>query len=263
MQQVTSRDGIPIAYWQSGSGPALLLVHGTTADHRRWDTLAPYLNQDFTLYAMDRRGRGGSGDSADYTIVREAEDIAAVVDAIAEATGGSIDVLAHSHGATCSLEAALLTIHMRRLILYEPPIPPVPPSPPGFLEHMQELVDNGEPEAALEMFFREKVGMPDSELEVFRKLPMWPVRVALAGTIPREELAERSYQPNAERFAALRAPTLVMVGGASPDHFQQAGEVVNALLPDSRLVVMPGQRHVAMDTDPAMFTGMVRDFLMG
>jgi hypothetical protein len=31
---------------------------------------------------MDRFGRGGSGDSSDYDVQREAEDVAAVVEAI-------------------------------------------------------------------------------------------------------------------------------------------------------------------------------------
>ena len=73
------------------------------------------LERQFTVYAMDRRGRGGSGDSADYELRREAEDVAAVIDSI----GGCVNVLGHSHGALCALEAALLTAQLRRLILYE------------------------------------------------------------------------------------------------------------------------------------------------
>jgi hypothetical protein len=34
--RVVSRDGTKIAYWTSGDGPPLVLVHGTTADHTRW-----------------------------------------------------------------------------------------------------------------------------------------------------------------------------------------------------------------------------------
>jgi pimeloyl-ACP methyl ester carboxylesterase len=36
-----SRDGTEIAYWTSGKGPPLVLVHGTTADHTRWDPVLP------------------------------------------------------------------------------------------------------------------------------------------------------------------------------------------------------------------------------
>ena len=78
MFHVSSSDGTSISYVRSGTGPALLLVHGTTADHRRWAAVAPRLEQHFTVYAMDRRGRGGSTDSPDYHILREADDVAAV-----------------------------------------------------------------------------------------------------------------------------------------------------------------------------------------
>jgi pimeloyl-ACP methyl ester carboxylesterase len=57
---------------------------------------------------MDRRGRGGSEDNADYDILREAEDVAGVVEEIFQQVGEPVLVLGHSYGAVCSLEAALL-----------------------------------------------------------------------------------------------------------------------------------------------------------
>lgn len=49
LQQVASRDGTPIAYWRSGVGTPLLLVHGTTADHTRWARVVPVLEDAFTV----------------------------------------------------------------------------------------------------------------------------------------------------------------------------------------------------------------------
>ena len=37
LEKTISRDGTPIGYWRSGQGPALVLVHGTTADASRWE----------------------------------------------------------------------------------------------------------------------------------------------------------------------------------------------------------------------------------
>src|SRR5687768_6369257 len=117
--RVISTDGTPIAYRRSGEGPALVLVHGTAADHTRWQSILPALEERFTVYAIDRRGRGGSGDAPTYAIEHEFEDVAAMVDAIS----GPVSLLGHSYGALCALEAALRTDNVRRLVLYEPPIP--------------------------------------------------------------------------------------------------------------------------------------------
>jgi pimeloyl-ACP methyl ester carboxylesterase len=80
--RVQSRDGTEIAYWTTGHGPPLVVVHGTPADHTRWWPLLPHLERHFTVHAIDRRGRGASGDSPEYTLDREFEDVAAVVDAL-------------------------------------------------------------------------------------------------------------------------------------------------------------------------------------
>jgi pimeloyl-ACP methyl ester carboxylesterase len=259
MEQITSSDGTVIGFQRSGAGQPLLLVHGATADHRRWSPISPHFEQQFSVYAMDRRGRGGSGDSPDYDLMREAEDVAAVVEAIGEPAF----VLGHSYGAICSLEASLLTDKVSRLILYEPPIPTgLPLYPPGALDQMQALIDSGELEAALEVFFREVVRMPEHELEVYRQLPMWSGRIQLAPTIPGELAFDRTYRFNVEKFASLQVPTMLLLGGDSPQSARQAVELVDSALPNSRVVILPGQQHIAMDIDPELFVREVLHFLL-
>jgi pimeloyl-ACP methyl ester carboxylesterase len=102
MMSIASRDDTKIAYARSGDGPPLVLVHGTAADHSRWTSVLAALEQRFTVYAMDRRGRGASGDSADYAIAHEFDDVAALVDSIGE----PVVLLGHSYGA--------ISAHLRR-----------------------------------------------------------------------------------------------------------------------------------------------------
>ena len=116
MEHVPSRDGTSIGYAVSGSGPPLVLVHGTTGAHWSFALLAPHLEDRFTVCAVDRRGRGGSGDTTEYSIEREFEDVAAVVDALPEPAG----VFGHSYGATVALGAARLGAEPGKLVLYEP-----------------------------------------------------------------------------------------------------------------------------------------------
>ena len=259
MHHVTSNDGTTIGYLKRGSGAPLLLVHGAMADHRRWLPIVRHFEEQFTVYAMDRRGRGGSSDSPDYDIRREVEDVAAVIEAIGEPAY----VLGHSFGALCSLEAALLTDQVNRLILYEPPIPGVVPEvPPGFPDRMQALIDRDEPEAALVLFLREVVRMPEYELKVYRHLAMWQARIPLAPTVPRELRVDETYNWDAGRFAHLQVPTRLLLGGDSPPAARQAVQIVDAALPRSKVVVLPGQQHIAMDTAPDLFANEVVQFLL-
>lgn len=258
MEQITSYDGTPIGFRRSGTGRPLVLVHGTTADHRRWSGISPRFEEHFTVYAMDRLGRGASGDRSDYHLMREAEDVAAVVDSIGE----PVFLLAHSYGAVCSLEASLLSGNIGRLILYEPPIPTgLPMYPPGLPDRIQALSDSGNLEQGLEFFMREVVRMPEHELASYRQLDMWPNRIQLVPTIPREMTLDRSYQFEPEKFANHQIPTLLMLGGDSPPLFQQAVKALEAALPNSQTAVLPGQQHIAMDTAPELFVKEVLDFL--
>lgn len=258
MEKVVSKDGTEIGFIKRGNGMPLLLVHGTTADHTRWLPLIPYFEKEFTVYAIDRRGRGMSGDNPEYSLQKEAEDMAAVIESINK----PVFLLGHSYGAIASLEASLLTDKLKKMILYEPPLPLGDPNyPPGVPEKMQALIDSNKNEAALEVFFKEVVKMPDYEFEKYSKLPVYKTRIQLAPTIPRELTIGKIYTFNSEKFTDMQVPVLLLLGGDSPGIFKDAIRVLDETLPNSRVLVMPGQQHIAMDTDPEMFVREVKKFL--
>jgi pimeloyl-ACP methyl ester carboxylesterase len=260
MQTVTSRDGTSIAYWRSGSGPPLLLVHGATADHTTtWRFVLPELDRHFTVYAMDRRGRGGSGDSPAYDLQREAEDVAAVVDAL----GGPVNVLGHSYGGLCAIEAALLTTNLHRMILYEGvPLRGENLYKPGIIDQLDALLKAGNIEGVLVAMFRELVEMPPEEIELLRaQRDAWAVRLSNAPTMPRELREEQRYTFEAERFRNMRTPTLLLVGEASPPRELENAKGVAAGLPNAQVVVLPEQQHAAMYTAPELFVREVVQFL--
>lgn len=258
MESVTSRDGTLIAYWRSGQGPPLVLVHGSTADHTRWAPVLPAFAEHFTVYAVDRRSRGGSGDAGKYAIEHEFEDVARVVDSIGE----PVNLLGHSYGALCSLEAARRTDNLRKLVLYEPPIPSgIEIYPTETVAQIQALTDDGRNEEALTIFFRDIVNVPPHEMTMLRSLPNWPARVAAAHTIPREMFGSDGYVFEPGRFVGLDTPTLLLLGGDSPAFLRAATERVHAALPHSRIAVLPGQQHTAMNTAPELFTQEVLQFL--
>jgi pimeloyl-ACP methyl ester carboxylesterase len=266
MQTVTSRDGTPIAYERGGQGPPLVLVHGTTADHLTWELVLTELQKHFTVYAMDRRGRGesGGGGGSAYDIEREFEDVVAVIDSIG---GGTVGLLGHSYGAICALEGALRSSRVRGLILYEGTFP-VPEGtelyPPEALDSIRSSLKAGDREGALTTFYRDIALISPEEIEMLRSLPVWPARVALAPTIPHEMRAYESYVSNFDpaRLGNLRTPTLLLLGGDSPALEKAAAEALDAALPDSQIVVMPHQAHIAHRTAPGVFVREVVQFLM-
>jgi pimeloyl-ACP methyl ester carboxylesterase len=260
VEHVISADGTPIAYRRSGAGTPLVLIHGATSDGTRWAPILPALEARFTVYAVDRRGRGGSGDAPDYAIEREFEDVAAVVDAV----GGMVDVLGHSYGALCALEAALRTDNVRRLVLYEPPIPVGNEIfPRAVVEEVEALLATGDRDAALVTFFQGIVRTPPHELELLRSQPTWESRKAMAHTVPREMRAADAYSFGPRRFGGLRMPTPLLLGGDSPASFRDGTFALQSALPQSRIAVMPGQQHIAMSAAPGLFLSAVLPFLDG
>jgi pimeloyl-ACP methyl ester carboxylesterase len=256
VQEIVSQDGTSIAVWRSGEGPPLILVHGAAADHNRWAPVLPALEERFTVLAIDRRGRGQSGDADDYAIECEYKDVAAVV----EWAGEGVNVLGHSYGGICALESALLTDGISQLVLYEPPMGFLA-SPPDVVDRLQQLLEDGKRDELVAFFMAEVAGLPTDQVELLRSLPAWEARLAVAHTIPREERASREYAFDPNRFRELDVPTLFLQGGDSPAPFDAAGKAVQEALPDCRVVVMPGQRHAAMDTDTELFTAEVLGFL--
>src|SRR5689334_23316970 len=82
VESARSADGATIAYEVTGSGPALVLVHGITDSHRAWDPLVPDLATDHQVIAVDLRGHGASARMPPYEPITLANDVRTVVDAV-------------------------------------------------------------------------------------------------------------------------------------------------------------------------------------
>jgi pimeloyl-ACP methyl ester carboxylesterase len=74
--------------------------------------------------------------------------------------------------------------------------------------------------------------------------------------------AEEGYRFEASRFKHLHIPTLLLLGGDSPKHVEESTETLHKALPNSRVVVLQGQQHIAMYTAPDLFLHEVLTFLL-
>jgi pimeloyl-ACP methyl ester carboxylesterase len=254
----------------ASGGPPLLLVHGAAADHTTWRTVGPRLATRRPVFAMDRRGRGESGDASPgspYAIAREYEDVAALVARLADGPGkasGPVDVLGHSYGGRIALGAARRSPHVRRVVAYES-APAAVVTRDGeraaALALLEADLAAGDLEGLLVRFLRDVVGMTPDDLERYLRDPVWPRRVAAAGTIPRELAAEGSPAAGLDAVGTVTVPVLQLVGGASPARFAAAARRLDERLANGRIVVIDGARHAAHHTHPDAFVAAVESFL--
>lgn len=97
-------NGITLFYEMSGSGPAVILVHGNGEDHGIFDETAELLRKDYTVYALDSRDHGKSSRVETLGYDEMAEDVAGFVKALklekpfycGFSDGGIIGILAAS-----------------------------------------------------------------------------------------------------------------------------------------------------------------------
>ncbi len=263
---VPSKDGTPIAVFEAGNAgpqPPLVLVHGATADHTTFRAVAPLLGRSRRLLAIDRRGRGASGDGPTYAIEREFDDIAAVAENAAGRSGKPVDVLGHSYGGRCALGASLLTSAIRRVVAYEGAPVPAGSSyrPDGLLEAVRGSLAGNDPDGALSGFLSGVVGMSKADLAQYRAEPIWPARVAAAHTILRELEAETSRPASIDALAAVSVPVLLILGGSSRSPFGVGTRAFAERLAHAEIVTIQGAAHAAHHTHVAEFVAAVEAFL--
>jgi pimeloyl-ACP methyl ester carboxylesterase len=108
MTFATAPDGVRVYYEVNGSGPAVVLVHGSGGHHTAWYQQVVALRSDYTVITLDLRGFGRTVWTSEHDARSFPGDIVAVLDAVAAA--GIADravLLGQSIGAAAALRAAL------------------------------------------------------------------------------------------------------------------------------------------------------------
>jgi pimeloyl-ACP methyl ester carboxylesterase len=255
MEHVKTQEGIIVSYERSGSGPPLVLLHGSLNNHQTgWMMVKPLLDPQFTVYAVNRRGRGETTATEGHSIADEANDVLAVLDTIGE----PVYLLGHSFGAHVALAAAAKAPEkVRGLILYEPPRSSA--LPPEVLKHLQKLASDGKYDEMVAHFLLNGPKVPADQLAILRSTPFWPLLVADGESSVREwpALADLKFDP--KEFSDLRIPVLLITGGDSPDVYYTYE--LEKSLPNARVVVIDGQEHIAQAMAPQVFVDTVTSFV--
>ncbi len=222
---------IHLHYTRQGSGPPLLLLHGNGEDGGYFVRQTEYFSRHYTVYALDTRGHGRSPRGAGpFTMARFAQDL---LDFMDEQKLERAHLLGFSDGGNIALTFALLhPERVDRLVLnganLDPGgVKPVIQIPIVLGYRLASLFAGRSPEARLHA---EILGLMVNEPR-----------------IPPEALKE------------LRLPVLVIAG--TRDMIREAHtRMIAGALPDSRLVLIPGDHFIAA-RNPEAFNQAVEAFL--
>ena len=257
MGTAISADGTAIAFDRFGEGPPVIMVVGAFNTRSTTEPLARALEQRFTVFNYDRRGRGDSGDTEPYAIDREIEDL----DALVVEAGGSASVFGYSSGAVLALKAAASGLAITKLALYEPPFradDSYPALPGDLAEQLAKLVSAGRRGDAVELYQTRAVGIPEELVAQLRHAPFRPSLEALAHTLVYDATIIGDLSLPTELIASIVAPTLVICGERSSPFMRSAAQAVAATLPNGRLCDLAGQSH---DISPEATAPVVAEFL--
>jgi pimeloyl-ACP methyl ester carboxylesterase len=246
--KVFSKDGTAIAFDRIGNGPPVILIDGALCYRGMGQSgqLSELLAQHFTVFTYDRRGRGGSGDTAPYAVEREVEDIATL---LSEA-GGAACVWGMSSGAVLALEAANRLCGIKKLALYEAPfiVDDTRPTTEDDWDRISTAVAADRRSDAVKLFLK-SVGVPGFVRALMPlMILMWSKLKAVAHTLPYDGAIVRDNQRGrplpASRWASVPIPALVMDGGNSPAWMLHANRSLASVLPNAQYRTLKGQTHM-------------------
>ncbi len=250
-------NGVSLAVHEwPGKGPAVICIHGLTANHTCWASSADILSPDYRVIAYDLRGRGNSDKpEKGYNLQVHCQDLGRLLDhfGLRKAI-----VMGHSLGAAIALAfAARSPQRVAKLILVD-----------GGIDVRAEILDSLAPAInrlgvefpSLEAFLQLLRGLPmfagrwNDYLERYFRydvevLPAGAVRSKVAKHAIEEELANLQRERLWVYHHQVKCPTLIL---RAPDGLLTASdslmteEEARAMahaIPKSRLVVVPNTNH--------------------
>ncbi|MDQ0959005.1 pimeloyl-ACP methyl ester carboxylesterase [Streptomyces sp. B4I13] len=254
-KKTISRDGTELAYSRAGQGPAVILVSGAMSTGGTVAPLAGLLADRFTVLWYDRRGRGGSGDTAPYAVRREVEDLGALVDA----AGGEAALYGVSSGGALALEAAAAGLPVRRVAVYETPYAVDEEGArerAAYTAALTEALAQGRRGDAVELFLR-LTGLAEEMIQGARRSPMWEGMEAVAPTLAHDDAVMGGGPVPRERLASVGVPVLAVAGEASPPWLREAVRTVADAVPRGTYRTLEGQSHMV---DPHVLAPVLAEF---
>ncbi len=256
-------DGRPIHYAEAGSGPPLVLVHGTLLDQRYWAPQMTAFGARYHVYALSMLGCWPTTwEGQDFTIARHTADVAGFIRAV----GGRARLLGHSRGGHISFRVASEHPELvEELVLSEPGgdcdetlggKPASASQAAGFNSVAAEIAA-GRIDEGLRQFVDRVYG--PGTWDRWPDAPRQHHRENARSMLGQAHENRKPYALDAAR--AIQARTLLVNGGDTPPSFVANVEALVRAIPNVSRVVIPRTTHDLSNEDPATFNAEVLRFL--
>lgn len=251
-------DRLSIYYELHGAGQPVLFIHGFPLSSKLWEPLIEPMKDDYRLILPDLRGFGQSEGSAEASMGRYAEDLAALLDEIGEE--GPVVLVALSMGGYIAFEFfrrfpervhALVLADTRHQADDEAGRRNRHTSAEKALaEGSQAIAD----EMAEKLFARQA---PDTLRAQWREI--------MAKTAPQSiaaaQRAMAARPDSTETLARVNRPTLIVVGEEDRLTPPEAARQMQAALAAAELEIVPGAGHMTPVEQPQRFVALLQQFL--
>lgn len=246
MPYATSTDDVAIYYEVHGSGPAVVLVHGTGGHHAAWWQQVPVLSEQFTVVTLDLRGFGSSAvrtdadGSLDSTVF--ADDVLSV---LRVAGVGPAVLVGQSIGATASLQAALRAPELVAAVVLAHSLGGIGDATLAACTAADALAAKKVPAADRVLTPAFRAAQPAKAL-LFRQLGTF-------NTVKRADLRNVDAGPSVGDLRESGLPVCFLTGANDAMLSAATVRVAASLLPGAQLEVVPAAPHAMYWETPALF----------
>ena len=253
---IPSADGTPIGYQQRGAGPGLIIVPGALSTSENYTRLASMLSDSFTVYIIERRGRGISGPQGSaYGMNKECED----VKALQEATGADY-IFGHSFGGLVTLETASRYHSFKGIVLYEPGVSILDTPSWEWINVYEQALKDGQPRRAFTSFVQGAGPTPLSKmpkwlagfiLRMMIRGTHWQEIAALLVTNLNEHKETQKLHGTYARYQEINCPVLLLAGEKSPGFVPTTNQLLANTIRDAQCQIIAGLSHLSPENKEA------------
>lgn len=253
LDKVISNDGTVIEYQKTGRGPGLIIIHGVLSQAKNYHVLAETLSKDFTVYLIERRGRGLSGPQGDhYSVEKECEDLFTL-----QNKTKAYYLFGHSYGGLIALESGRRNDLFKKIAVYDPGVDVESAIEMNWTTDYKNLLSKGKSLAALAIFSK------SSGPEKAKKTPLWLMKLMLPFFIDKnrrtqmfsllqsnlnEHIEVANKNNSYSNYREISTKVLLMIGGASGlIYVKKAMKALTEVLPSYEVKIFSKLGHFAPD----------------